>query len=119
MAMAADTTPFLYIERVQTTGGRAREPFSRRIGRLSSSALATQLKSVRRTRIVVRTGGATRSSDSEIRHMTDIRERRIDEEPMGIVISRGSRAESTPRFAAYIWSQVGEITPTMTEPKAA
>ena len=43
----------------------------------------------------------------------------IPEEPMGIVISRGSRAESTPRFAAYVWSQVSESSPTLTEPKAA
>jgi hypothetical protein len=50
--------------------------------------------------------------------MTEVRERRTDEEPIGIVISRGSRAESAPRFAAYVWSQVGETTPT-TEPKAA
>ena len=50
--------------------------------------------------------------------MTDVRERQTDEEPMGIVISRGSRAEIPPRFAAYVWSQVGENTPT-TEPRAA
>ena len=50
--------------------------------------------------------------------MTDIRQTGIDEEPMGIVISRGSRAESTPRFAAYVWGQV-ETTPTLKEPRAA
>jgi len=50
--------------------------------------------------------------------MTNIRERHTDEEPMGIVISSGSRVESTPRFAAYVWSQV-DATPTATEPKAA
>ncbi len=50
--------------------------------------------------------------------MTDVRERRNDEEPMGIVISRGSRAESPPQFVAYVWSQVGENTPT-SEPRAA
>ena len=50
--------------------------------------------------------------------MTDVGERRTDEEPMGIVISRGSRAESPPRFVAYVWSQVGENTPT-SEPRAA
>ena len=50
--------------------------------------------------------------------MTEIRERRTDDEPMGIVISRGSRAESPPRFAAYVWSQVGDTTPT-SEPRAA
>jgi hypothetical protein len=51
--------------------------------------------------------------------MTDIRENRPNEEPMGIVISRGSRAESTPRFAAYVWSQAGDATPTVSEPRAA
>jgi hypothetical protein len=51
--------------------------------------------------------------------MTDVRQTGIDEEPMGIVISRGSRAESTPRFTAYVWSQVGEAAPTIKEPRAA
>ena len=50
--------------------------------------------------------------------MTDVRERRADEEPMGIVISRGSRAEIPPRFAAYVWCQVGETSPA-SEPRAA
>ena len=51
--------------------------------------------------------------------MTDIRQTGIDEEPMGIVISRGSRAESTPRFAAYVWSQAETTTPPLKEPRAA
>jgi hypothetical protein len=51
--------------------------------------------------------------------MTEIRERRIDDEPIGIVISRGSRAEATPRFAAYVWSQVSESAPVVAEPRAA
>ena len=51
--------------------------------------------------------------------MTDIRERRTDDEPIGIVISRGTRAESTPRFAAYVWSQAGDMPPAVTEPRAA
>jgi len=50
--------------------------------------------------------------------MTDVRERRADEEPMGIVISRGSRTESPPRFAAYVWCQVGDNLPA-SEPIAA
>jgi hypothetical protein len=37
--------------------------------------------------------------------MTDRRQAVADEEPMGIVISRGSRAEDVPRFSAYVWSQ--------------
>jgi hypothetical protein len=43
------------------------------------------------------------------------------EEPMGIVISRGSRAEAEPRFSAYVWGpapeQAGdalEFTPVLT-----
>jgi hypothetical protein len=59
------------------------------------------------------------SPDLELNTMTDIRENRPNEEPIGIVISRGSRAESTPRFAAYVWSQVGDATPTVSEPRAA
>ena len=51
--------------------------------------------------------------------MTDIRQNGVDEEPMGIVISRGSRAESTPRFTAYVWSQAGESAPMVKEPQAA
>jgi hypothetical protein len=31
-----------------------------------------------------------------------------DEEPVGIVISRGSRAEPAPRFIAYIWGPAPE-----------
>ena len=27
----------------------------------------------------------------------------LEEEPVGIVISRGSRDEATPRFSAYVW----------------
>lgn len=37
--------------------------------------------------------------------MTDFRQTAVEEEPMGIVISRGSRAEGTPRFSAYVWGQ--------------
>lgn len=29
-------------------------------------------------------------------------------EPLGIVISQGSRAEATPRFAAYVWGPAPE-----------
>ncbi len=30
----------------------------------------------------------------------------LEEEPLGIIISRGSRAEDVPRFAAYVWGPV-------------
>jgi hypothetical protein len=31
------------------------------------------------------------------------------QEPLGIVISRGSRAEEAPRFAAYVWGPAPEL----------
>jgi hypothetical protein len=42
-----------------------------------------------------------------------------DQEPMGIVISRGSRAEVAPKFLAYVWAQAPEATPTAVDAKAA
>ena len=38
--------------------------------------------------------------------MDRIAQARIDEEPIGIVISSGSRAEAEPRFRAYVWGPV-------------
>ncbi len=35
--------------------------------------------------------------------MDRIAQNQVDEEPMGIVISSGSRAEAQPRFFAYEW----------------
>lgn len=32
----------------------------------------------------------------------------LEQEPVGIVISRGSRDEATPRFSAYVWGPVPE-----------
>lgn len=48
-------------------------------------------------------------------------EKDIDEEPVGIVISRGTRAEATPRLSAYVWGQFEEpvTTPEPTEARAA
>ena len=31
------------------------------------------------------------------------------DEPVGIVISRGSRTEETPRLSAYVWGPVPEV----------
>lgn len=39
----------------------------------------------------------------------------LTEEPVGIIISRGSRDEATPRFWAYVWGPV----PDETEPPRA
>jgi len=66
-----------------------------------------------------RRAGPAASPDSEMNTMSDIRESRPAEEPMGIVISQGSRAESTPRFAAYVWSQAGDVAAVVAEPRAA
>ena len=35
--------------------------------------------------------------------MAKIRQTEIEEEPVGIVISSGSRAEKAPRLLAYVW----------------
>ena len=40
-------------------------------------------------------------------------------EPLGIVISRGSREEATPRLAAYVWGPVPEPVREQGETKAA
>jgi hypothetical protein len=36
------------------------------------------------------------------------RETSVTLEPLGIVISQGSRAEEAPRFAAYVWGPAPE-----------
>ena len=38
------------------------------------------------------------------------------QEPIGIVISRGSREEASPKFSAYVWGPAPEME---CEPKAA
>ena len=35
--------------------------------------------------------------------MAKVRTAEIEEEPVGIVISNGSRAETMPRLIAYVW----------------
>jgi hypothetical protein len=52
--------------------------------------------------------------------MPQICETDVEQEPAGIIISRGSRAEATPRFVAYVWAQVEEpVSPSPTGQKAA
>jgi hypothetical protein len=41
------------------------------------------------------------------------------QEPMGIVISRGSREEATPAFWAYVYGPAPEDSVDETEPRAA
>ena len=43
----------------------------------------------------------------------------IEQEPMGIVISRGSRHEHVPTFSAYIWAPDPEEKTDEFEPKVA
>jgi hypothetical protein len=43
----------------------------------------------------------------------------IAEEPLGIVISRGSRDEPMPVLRAYVWGPAPEVPAEQTEPKAA
>jgi hypothetical protein len=40
--------------------------------------------------------------------MAKTRPSAVEQEPMGIVISRGSRAEDVPKFSAYVWGPVPE-----------
>lgn len=42
--------------------------------------------------------------------MTDPRQSVEEEEPIGIVISRGSRSETTPKVWAYVWGQAPAVT---------
>jgi hypothetical protein len=51
--------------------------------------------------------------------MNEPRQRVAEEEPAGIVISRGSRAETTPRVWAYVWGQVPETDAGSVDVKAA
>jgi hypothetical protein len=43
--------------------------------------------------------------------MDEPRQKSTEQEPMGIVISRGSREEAVPRLTAYMWAQVDETVP--------
>ena len=43
---------------------------------------------------------------------------RAADEPLGIVISRGSREEPPPAFSAYVWAPAPEPEPT-SDSKAA
>ena len=43
--------------------------------------------------------------------MAKVRPAEIEQEPVGIVISRGSRAEQTPKLTAYVWGPAPECEP--------
>ena len=51
--------------------------------------------------------------------MSEHRQASKEEEPIGIVISRGSRAEETPRVSAYVWGLTQEHEVIMIGAKAA
>lgn len=42
-----------------------------------------------------------------------------NQEPVGIVISRGSRREQAPTFLAYVWGSAPETSTTAPEPAGA
>ena len=48
--------------------------------------------------------------------MKEARRGSQSQEPIGIVISRGSREEASPKFWAYVWAPAPELE---REPKAA
>jgi hypothetical protein len=52
-----------------------------------------------------------RAERSRELNMAKIRTQEIEQEPVGIVISRGSRAEQTPRLIAYVWGPAPELEP--------
>jgi hypothetical protein len=42
-----------------------------------------------------------------------------EQEPLGIIISRGPKGETAPTFRAYVWGPVPEIATEPGEAKAA
>lgn len=48
--------------------------------------------------------------------MPDVRQIPQDQEPIGIVISRGRSIVTPPRLAAYIYGDVEEVVPAIVEP---
>ncbi len=44
---------------------------------------------------------------------------RPEQEPVGIVISRGTREEATPVFSAYVWGPAPEPAEKKLEPQPA
>jgi hypothetical protein len=43
--------------------------------------------------------------------MAESKRKRVNDEPLGIVISRGSREEPPPAFSAYVWGPAPEPEP--------
>ena len=74
---------------------------------------------VARRRTVRAADVARRWAVSQVMHMKIDRSSQKAEEPMGIVISRGSRDEATPLFWAYVWGPAPEQDAGQVTPKAA
>jgi len=77
---------------------------------------------VGRRRRTVLVGGARppgRGSHFYDTTMSALRQKAKDQEPVGIVISRGTRDEAAPRFWAYVWGPAPEETASTTESRAA
>ena len=51
--------------------------------------------------------------------MKPISEELRETEPVGIVISRGTRAEPAPVIQAFVWGPAPELTPVPQDTKAA
>lgn len=51
--------------------------------------------------------------------MKATKEKQRPSEPVGIVISRGSRAEPAPIFCAFVWGAAPELAPVPKDTKAA
>jgi hypothetical protein len=51
--------------------------------------------------------------------MKNIRRTDEQQEPIGIVISRGTREEAAPKFWAYIWAPAPEGIEAESEPRVA
>jgi len=50
--------------------------------------------------------------------MADKRQNPLDEEPIGIIISRGRSEQPSPRFSAYVWGADEEPELSPVEAKA-
>jgi hypothetical protein len=44
--------------------------------------------------------------------MTKKNQAEVEQEPVGIVISSGSRAEAMPKLLAYVWGPAPEVEPS-------
>lgn len=88
-------------------------------------ALTERPGALRRT-VLVACPGSTRSyldvsarDPAPVLYMKAITEDPRTTEPVGIVISRGSKAEPAPIFLAFVWGAAPELSPVPRDTKAA